>query len=149
MSQKYRHHGYRDTEREEDRGRSRRPPQNNLTTEEKIQRRSLRKATDRTAHEVVRCHDCGRNVQDFGTIDTSTTCPHCNSPLHCCRACTHFDSSARWQCRADIKEAVSDKGKANDCAQYRPRLVLDVTGRRTSPQRTDDARTAFDNLFKR
>jgi len=119
----------------------------------------MRKATNREAHEVVRCHACGRDVADIATIETGTTCPFCSAALHCCRTCKFFDSSARWQCRADITEAVGDKGKANTCAQFSPRLVLDFTGRRgqsgprgnggSSGGGGNDPRTQFENLFRR
>ncbi len=150
MSQKYRHRGYRETEREE-RDHSKPPPRPELTTEERIHRRSLRKATNREANDVVRCHNCGWNVQDFGTIGPTTGCPKCNAPLHCCRTCNHFDSAARWQCRADIPEAVSGKSEANQCTHYRPRLVLDATGRRTQTASggSSDPRSQFENLFKK
>lgn len=151
---KYRHRGYRDSEREESRGeRPKRPPgkphgQDRLTNVERIQQRSLRKATNRDANEVVRCGTCGRNVEDAGTIVTASTCPHCRAALHCCRACNNFDSAARWQCRAKITQAVMDKSKANTCPQFQPRLVLDVTGRRTTPK-SNDPRAQFESLFKR
>jgi len=150
---KYRQHGYRDSERQDER-EARPAPQRQLTDEERIQRRSLRKATDREANEVVRCHSCGRGVMDWGVIGVDTTCPHCRVPLHCCRACTHFDTSLRWQCRAEIKAPVADKNKANPCELFSARRVLDFTGRRTSGAssngpRSNDPRSQFENLFKR
>jgi hypothetical protein len=150
MSRKYRHQGYQDSDRDDDRRRGKAPPREKLTEEERIQRRSLRHAIDREAKEVVRCPNCGRNAHDFGGITTTTTCPHCGAPLHCCRTCVHFDSAARWQCKANIPAPVGDKNKANDCALYEASLVLDVTGRRTTGTRGgDDPRSQFDSLFKR
>jgi hypothetical protein len=150
MSRKYRHQGYQDNDRDD--GRSRRPqqPRQKLSTEERIQKRSLRHATDPAANEVIRCHQCGRNIQHFGTIKSDSACPNCHAPLHCCRACSHFDVQARWQCRAEIEGPVGDKAKVNQCALYEPRVVLDVTGRRSgTPQGPGGPREAFDNLFKR
>ena len=153
MSRKYRQQGYQDSDRDD---RERKPrsgpgPRSNLTKEERIQQRSLRHAIDRSANEVVRCHVCGRSVQEPGVIAPETGCPHCNAPLHCCRICKHFDTGARWQCRAEITEAVDAKSKANRCPEYNARLVLDVTGRRTSTSRggSNDPKSQFDNLFKR
>ena len=148
MTSKYRQPGYQDSDRE-DKERPASQQRKELSFEERIQRRSMRKATDREAREVVRCHACGRNVEDFATIGSATNCLHCNAPLHCCRLCKHFDSSARWQCRAEITAAVPDKNKANQCGQYEPRLVLDFTGRRGSKHRPNNAKSAFDDLFKR
>ena len=149
MSQKYRHRGYRDSEREEPRERSKSAPRQQLTKEEQIQRRSLRHAIDREANAVVRCHNCGRNAPNLEVIRKDTRCPGCATPLHCCRTCSHFDTAARRQCRAEITEAVGDKNKANDCSLYAASRVLDVTGRRTRKAGADSAKTQFDNLFKR
>ena len=148
MTRKYRQRGYQESGREE-KERPASQQGKELSFEERIQRRSMRKATDREAREVVRCHACGKNIEDFGAIGSATSCPHCNAPLHCCRLCKHFDSSARWQCRAEITAAVSDKNKANHCGQYAPRLVLDFTGRRSSKHRPNNPKSAFDDLFKR
>jgi len=154
MSRKYRQQGYMESDRGDDRNGRREPPSQGpnqgLTREERIQRRSLRHAIDREANEVIRCHVCGRSVQSFDAIRTDTGCPYCQAPLHCCRTCRNFDSAARRQCRAEITEAVTDKSKANACALYAPRLVLDSTGRRSNaPGGTGGPREQFENLFKR
>ena len=159
MDRKYRQRGYQDDDRRDDRVERKAPPQKQLTPEERIQRKSLRHAIDREAREVLRCHVCGRSIFDIGTITAQSTCPHCSAALHCCRTCTNFDSAARWECRAEIPEAVADKHGANDCALYAPRLVLDATGRRSagSPggggssgrSSSSDPRAQFENLFKR
>jgi DNA-directed RNA polymerase subunit RPC12/RpoP len=150
MSQKYRQRGYRESEKEP-RERSQAPPRRALTTEERIQRKSMRHAIDRDAKEVLRCHNCGRSIFDLGAVAQDSSCPHCSSPLHCCRNCTHFDSAARWQCRAEIQQQMSDKTRANTCGLFAPRLVLDSTGRRsgTPGGQSNDPRSQFENLFKR
>lgn len=146
MTMKYRQRGYRDA----DRSQERRPePVPQLTPEERFQQRSLRHAVSREANEVVRCHNCGRNVQASGAISAQTECPSCAAPLHCCRACRHFDTASRWECRAEISERMPDKGKANDCPSFEARLVLDATGKRTVIQASNDPKSAFENLFKR
>jgi len=147
MSMKYRQHGYRDSERDDE--RRRKEPANKITPEERAQQRALRHAVAREANEVVRCHNCGRNVQAFGAITPETMCPHCQAQLHCCRACTHFDTGARWECRAEIPERVPDKGKANRCALFEARLVLDATGKRVQAASSNDPKALFNNLFKR
>jgi len=157
MSQKYRHRGYRDNEWSDDRERGERggetrrePPPRAISPEQKAQIRSLRRATDREAREVVRCPTCGRNVENTGAFSRDTRCPNCSAELRCCRTCTHFDTGARWECRAPIEERVGDKTRANDCPKFEPRLVLDATGKRSSARTGPvDPRTAFENLFKR
>jgi hypothetical protein len=150
MSRKYRQQGYMDSDRNDRESRPRRPPARDLTQEERIHRKGLRHAIDREAKEVIRCHVCGRATQDFDVIRSDTECPSCQAPLHCCRTCCHFDSAVRRQCRAEITEAVGDKNKANHCAEYSPRLVLDSTGRRSNtPRGAGGPREQFENLFKR
>lgn len=148
MAMKYRQRGYRDSEHENRESRKP-PPSKPLTPEERAQKRSLRHATARETSEVVRCPDCGRNISSFGAIGAETTCPHCSAPLHACRACRHFDPSARWECRKPVPEQVPEKGKANSCSFYEPRLVLDATGRRTGTPASNDPKSMFENLFKK
>jgi len=151
LSRKYRQQGYQDSDRDDDRGKRERPTpaRVEMTREEHIQKKSLRHAIDREANEVVRCHNCGRGGDEV--IGADTRCSHCATPLHCCRACKQFDSSARYQCRAPIETAIGDKNKANQCGQFSPRLVLDVTGRRSASRNgaSNDPRAQFENLFKR
>jgi hypothetical protein len=153
MDRKYRQRGYMEDDRRDERSKTKAPPSKQLTPEERIQRKSLRHAIDREAREVLRCHVCGRGISGFGTITPSSACPHCDAALHCCRTCTSFDSAARWECRAEIAEPVSDKHKANACPLYAPRLVLDATGRRSAGGPgggpSSDPRSQFENLFKR
>jgi hypothetical protein len=152
MDRKYRQRGYMDGDGQDERSRSNAPARKPLTAEERIQRKSLRHAIDREAREVLRCHACGKGISDFGTIGVSSVCPFCDAALHCCRNCSNFDSAARWECRAEIPQPVGDKNKANDCAAYAPRLVLDATGRRSAPAgggKSGDPRSQFESLFKR
>ncbi len=152
MDRKYGHKGYQESSRDDrDRDRKSRPAVSPLTPEERAQQRSLRHAVSREANEVLRCPKCGKNVPASGAIAPETNCPHCNAPLHACRACQHFDTSARWECRAPITAPVTDKSKANTCPSYAARLVLDATGRRTGPTggASSDPKSQFENLFKR
>lgn len=149
MDRKYGHKGYQESSRE-DRDRDRKPRPAPLTPEERAQQRSLRHAVSREANEVLRCPNCGKNVPASGAVASDTRCPHCASSLHSCRACRHFDSSARWECRAPITAPVPDKSKANECPSYSARLVLDATGKRTGPGGTPgDPKSQFESLFKR
>ncbi len=151
MERKYGHKGYQESSRDDrERERKPRPQAAHLTPEERAQQRSLRHAVQREANEVLRCPNCGRNVPALGTVTFDTRCPHCAAPLHACRACLHFDSSARWECRAPITVHVPEKSKANNCPSFAARLVLDTTGKRTgSSGSSNDPKSQFDSLFKR
>ena len=152
MDRKYGHKGYQDSSRDDrDRDRDRKhAPVTPLTPEERAQQRSLRHAVQREANEVLRCPKCGKNVAASGAVSTESRCPHCAAPLHACRACQHFDSSARWECRATITVHVADKSQANACSSFAARLVLDATGKRAgSSGASNDPKSLFANLFKR
>lgn len=151
MDRKYSHKGYQDSSRDERDRPRKQPPAKALTPEERAQQRSLRHAIQREANEVLRCPNCGRNVPASGAVAPETACPHCGSPLHACRACSNFDSSARWECRAPITAPVMEKSKANTCALFAARLVLDTTGKRTGSTggSSNDPKSQFDSLFKR
>ena len=159
MSQKYSQPGYQDRDRKDrpkdndrdDRNQHGHQKRDDLSIGERHQLRGLRKATDRQAREVIRCHVCGVAVDADKPILPHTNCPKCSAALHCCRTCRHFDSDSRYQCRAEIPAALPDKLKANSCDQYEPRKLLDHTGRRVQPKRKgnpNDPKEKFKALFK-
>lgn len=143
---KYRQRGYREDEYDGEHRKSRRhEPKTDLGNREQV--RSLRHAVDRNVTLVVRCSRCGNQVPaELLNVNKETVCTKCQTPLHSCRHCKHFDPGARWECREPIEARVDDKGAANDCALYKPAKVLDATGKRADT--TQDARAAFHNLFK-
>ncbi len=141
---KYRQRGYRESEKSSDKERRTpsepRPPQD----------RSLRHMMERSATLIVRCHQCSADAGPIETLTPQSTCGQCGAALHCCRNCAHFDTGARWECRAPIEQPVLDKTAANECALFKPNTVLDATGRRAGgPSSGGDARAAFDALFKK
>jgi hypothetical protein len=150
MDRKYGHKGYQESSRDDQHRDRKDAPVTPLTPEERAQQRSLRHAVQREANEVLRCPNCGKNVAAFGAVSPDSRCPHCAASLHACRACRHFDSSARWECRAPIEARVADKSKANTCASFAARLVLDATGKRTGASgASNDPKSQFEGLFER
>jgi len=163
---KYRHRGYRDTERDDrDRDRGSRPPQapasrppqdrSAIAQGERAQQRSLRHAVERDAREVIRCPSCGRNVPTLA-MGAEMRCNSCGASLRACRTCRHFDTSARWECRISdrVPARIADKAAENTCPEFSAQLILDATGKRTAPaggqgSRSNDPKSLFENLFKR
>ena len=94
--------------------------------------------------EKVKCAACGATVQANISFDSS--CPKCKADLHTCRACVHFDPSARFECRKPISARIMNKGARNECELFTPRTVVE---RETSSGKPTDARQAFANLFKK
>ena len=93
--------------------------------------------------EVVRCSQCG----NVGTADVSydARCPRCGTDLHACAQCASFDPGSRFECMQTIPARISPKNTRNTCSLFSPRTTVE---RETTTPRTDDARKAFDDLFK-
>jgi hypothetical protein len=75
-----------------------------------------------------------------------------------------MDSSARFQCLQPVPERIPYKDRANECASFSPRITvardtaapvapkpsgLPLVAAPNVPRKVQDARTAFDNLFKK
>ena len=71
------------------------------------------------------------------------TCEACDSDLHVCLNCIHYDSNAYNQCREPNAEWVSERERANRCDYfaYGDRLRDTASAER--------ARTSLDDLFKK
>ena len=105
-----------------------------------------------------RCFNCATMLPP--DTDFSSTCPKCGTDLHCCKQCTYFEPSTRFQCRKPLKVRISPKDKANECELFKARVTVArdsvqpqttqsvVTRNIPSPRNVDDARAAFDSLFK-
>ena len=92
---------------------------------------------------VVRCANCGNVVQD--TIGPEARCARCGTDLHTCAQCESFDPGSRFECMQTITARVSPKNARNTCTLYSPRTTYE---RETTAPKTDNARKAFDDLFK-
>jgi hypothetical protein len=93
--------------------------------------------------EVVRCAQCG-NVGS-ADIGFDARCPRCGTDLHSCAQCASFDPGSRFECMESITARISPKNARNGCDLFSPRTTVE---RETTTPRTDDARKAFDDLFK-
>ena len=93
--------------------------------------------------EVVRCAQCGH----LGTANVAfdSRCARCGTDLHACAQCASFDPGSRFECMQTIPARVSPKNARNTCTLYEARTTVE---RETTTPRTDDARKAFDDLFK-
>ena len=105
---------------------------------------------------AARCYSCATPLPN--DTDFRGNCPKCAVALHCCKQCTHFDTSSRFQCRKPIPMRIALKDQANECTSFEPRVTvardaapsLSPYGPSSSaPRSANDARAAFDNLFKK
>jgi hypothetical protein len=92
-------------------------------------------------------------------IDWNGVCPKCKTALHCCKQCSHFEPSTRFQCLKPIPVRIPLKDKANECTLFSPRVTVARDGIAAAPppaappagtpKSPDAARSAFDRLFKK
>lgn len=108
-----------------------------------------------------RCYNCATPLPPG--MDFSGSCPKCNVALHCCKQCSYFEPSTRFQCTKPIPERIAYKDKANECTFFRARVTVardsapPAAAARPAadrpevlaPKTANDARIAFDNLFKK
>lgn len=95
---------------------------------------------------VSRCAQCGvllTSMADAGT------CPKCGFELHSCKQCTYFDPSSRFECMQPVKERIARKDASNSCTLYEIRVTREKETSTGPPVRSNDARQAFENLFKK
>lgn len=106
-----------------------------------------------------RCYSCSTTLPP-GTV-FSGPCPKCGAQLHCCKQCSHFEPSTRFQCTKPIPVRIAVKDQANECTLFSARVTVvremnnqqngrPPVGLNTPPPRNaSDARDAFDRLFKK
>ena len=110
-----------------------------------------------------RCYNCSTTLPPGTSF--SGPCPKCATALHCCKQCSHFEPSTRFQCNKPIPVRIPLKDQANECTLFSPRVTVaregssaqppggnraPAQGLNTAPPRSaSDARDAFDRLFKK
>jgi hypothetical protein len=154
VDRKYRHRGYRDAESEKKEKSPDRKPQGGPRPEQFGPR------TPRMVGTVTRgrCSNCGAALQPG--FDANGQCPKCQFELHSCKQCRFFDSGAQYECTQPISERISPKDAKNSCTFYEFRMTVEKDTAPTTYSQTpaapapaaprhNDARQAFENLFKK
>lgn len=136
---KYRQRGYQDNREE-----TREKPTN--TAPKKDSTFGPRPLQMPGTRNVSRCAQCGTILQ--GAADLGQ-CPKCGFELHSCKQCTYFDPSSRFECMQAVPVRVDKKDARNECTFYEVRVTREKETSTSSPSRPDDARRAFENLFKK
>ena len=154
---KYRQHGYMDSERDTSAFRQDGPKPPGPRPPIDITGPRLPRLVQHVA--AARCFNCSTALPP-GTVFTGN-CPKCNAELHCCKQCSHFEPSTRFQCLKPIPARIALKDKANECNAFMPRVTVAREGTNNvpaavpievgppAPRNSEDARSAFDRLFKK
>jgi predicted RNA-binding Zn-ribbon protein involved in translation (DUF1610 family) len=95
---------------------------------------------------VSRCAQCGTVLQGLG-VDGK--CPKCGFELHSCKQCTYFDPGSRFECMKPVKERIAKKDARNDCELFEIRVTREKETSTPASLKPNDARAAFENLFKK
>ena len=99
--------------------------------------------------EVFKCNSCGQQRVSLDDPLPDETCVKCGADLHTCGNCRFFDTTTLWECRAEIPARVAGKHARNECTFFQPKVVKDLAADKGKIQTPDDARKAFDALFKK
>ena len=155
---KYRQNGYMDTSRDNREYREDRPKPNGPRPPLDVTGPRLPRLVQHVA--ASRCFNCATTLPP--DTDFSGTCPKCGTELHCCKQCSHFEPSTRFQCLKPIPVRIPVKDKMNECTLFTPRVTVAREGTAGGPSVTspmpmgppaprnpEDARSAFDRLFKK
>lgn len=156
---KYRQHGYMDSDRDTRPFREDRPKPQGPRPPLDVTGPRLPRLVQHVA--AARCFNCSTTLPQ-GT-DFNGVCPKCSAELHCCKQCSHFEPSTRFQCLKPIPVRIPVKDKTNGCTLFTPRVTVarDGTaaappavtpppnGGTPAPRNSEDARSAFDKLFKK
>jgi len=109
-----------------------------------------------------RCYSCATALPQG--VDFNGPCPKCGAQLHCCKQCSHFEPSTRFQCTKPIPVRIAIKDQRNECASFSPRVTVarEMTNSQNGmprasvpatiappPRSANDARDAFARLFKK
>jgi len=156
MDRKYGQHGYMDDgrPRERDTEKPREKPKGKPKGALRDVHRNIKMPG---FQEVLRCALCGVVVPPSLQIGFESQCPKCRADLHTCKNCRHFDTSAQFECTQPIPERITKKDVRNRCGLFVAKTSIERETRDsggssspgTSPVNASDARSAFDNLFKK
>ena len=165
MDRKYRQRGYEDRDRDNNREKRRERSEQPRPERPKQQPHDmLGPRTPRMVGTVTRarCSSCGAVLAP--NIDFNGECPRCKAALHSCKQCVHFDTGKQFECTEPVPVRITKKDAKNDCSFFAFRMTIEkdtspvvyatntpppAASANTSPSRPNDARKAFEDLFKK
>ena len=157
MERKYKQKGYRDRDAEDK--KRERADRGERPAEPRPKQDLLGPRTPRMVGTVMRarCSNCGTVLAPG--FDQKGQCPKCQFELHSCKQCVHFDTSRQFECTQPISERIAKKDGKNECTFFEFRMTVEkdtspvnyarATPAAVSPAKPNDARRAFEDLFKK
>jgi hypothetical protein len=149
VAAKYRQHGYQDRDRDRD-------PQDKPRKESAEKPASPPGKRDYSfgpktvnmpgTRAVSRCSQCGTVLPG---MPPTGLCPKCGFELHSCKQCNYFDPGSRFECMQPVPKRIERKDVRNDCTFYELRVAREKETSTPATLRPNDARQAFENLFKK
>jgi predicted RNA-binding Zn-ribbon protein involved in translation (DUF1610 family) len=97
-------------------------------------------------HAVSRCAQCGTLLTQIS--EPLGQCPKCGFELHSCKQCANFDPSRRFECMQPVPERIAKKDARNECSFFSMAVRVEKQTSTGAAARPNDARRAFDDLFK-
>jgi hypothetical protein len=147
---KYRHKGYNDSGTDSSRGSGSGPRPPFEPRPERMEGAPRGRTAGGFGPEVFKCGRCGDARRSLGEIEIATDAQcDCGADLHTCWNCSNFDTSTRWECKVQIPARISPKDARNACEFFEPKMMRDLTADKGKIASADDARKAFDALFKK
>ncbi len=157
MDRKYGQRGYMNDGEGRERGKAERPKEKPKGAPKGALRDIPRTVKMPGFQEVLRCSLCGVIIPPI-EIQPDSQCPKCKADLRTCKNCQHFDTGARFECTEQIPERITKKDLRNSCDLFMAKTSIERETRDSggsantpaaSPTNPSDARSAFDNLFKK
>ena len=137
---KYRHRGYQDSGSSSYSNSTPRPPME--PRKERLEGAPRGRTAGGFGPDAFKCSRCGDARQSLGEIELE--------PEATCQKCKNFDTATRWECKEAIPVRIAPKDGKNNCTFFRPKMVRDLTADKAKmPSTPNDARAAFDALFKK
>jgi hypothetical protein len=141
---KYRQHGYQDSGEQRQKASQQQAP--GRKDKDKDNTFGPRPVQMPGTHSVSRCSQCGTLLTVLS--EPLGQCAKCGFELHSCKQCTYFDPSRRLECMQPIPERVPKKDARNNCTFYSISVRVEKQTSTGLAAQPNDARKAFDNLFK-
>ena len=154
VAAKYRQHGYQDRDRKDNDRVEAAPRIREKNLEKNPAPKPLQRTTTVSDQDPCTCPErarflAARSAERFCRRSRRRALPKCGFELHSCKQCMYFDPGSRFECMQPVKDRVAKKDARNDCTFYEIRVTREKETSTPASLRPNDARQAFENLFKK